>query len=301
MPVQVSEGMNTLAISTKKKTVATKALPVAAEYTPPGNENAVEQEHPHQKYTPADLRPGSLLLLEFSRPGIGSKRKRRKGEPDEEDLALRGLSPEAVKDYKKMLQTIDQMTLKVVNMGYQKMLQHFAHVPWGFFCQDDEIEKAYEALQDVRDCVRFTNGWAREQNSPRRVRIDIYPLAWNHTDLLFRYRVGEEIATNLLELRAAYTSKIMWNYRVRFQKAKNIPKLLIAGEQADIVQAALESTKEQRKIMIAIYGDKCPNEWLDARTGNYKDHVRLDYTAIDRAIKHFLPSWEPPTADPLPF
>lgn len=251
------------------------------------------------EYTPADLRPGKLLLVEFSRPsgtksldtGIGDE-----GAAEAEDAELQAmLNDEAKQRRKEILKKIERMTLKVVNMGYAKMIARFAHCsPWGFFCQDHEVTDVYKILEEVQQCAFFVNKWAIEMKSPRRVRIDVYPLSWDPTDRRFRERVGEMIAEKLIELREAYTCKIMWNYRVRYDKARNIEKLLKPGPQADIVREALNATKAQRKIMIAIYGDKCPIDWTDPHTGRLKKEIKLDFTSIDKAIRYFYPSWEPP-------
>lgn len=241
-------------------------------------------------FTPADLRPGKLLLLEFSRPG-GSKE-------DEQSIDL----IQDVRDRekaKKIRTKIEKNTQKLVNIAYSKMLSHFAHVPWGFFCEDHEVPEIAKVLKQVQEASIVMNRFAIEMKSPRRVRIEVFPVRWDHEDVRIRQRVGEMVAQELLDLRNAYTSSIMWKYRVRIERAQNIDRFLQPGEQADLVRAAIQSTKAQRKVMIAIYGQKCPSNWEDPLTGAVK--VKLDFTEIDRAIRCFYPAWEPGEQDGLPF
>jgi hypothetical protein len=247
-------------------------------------------EPPPESYTPADLRPGKLLLLEFSRPGGSTK------EDDEADLDLD--DGKKKKKRKKMptsppLARIEKMTTKIVNMAYAKMLAHFAWTPWGLFVTDSEVESAFDVLEPLRQCAVFTNRFAIQMKSPRRVRLDMWPIKWDHNDPRYRLRMGEAIAERLIELREAYTSKIMWTYRVRMDKCKHLGRL-VTDAQAEVIRHALQATAAQRKVMIAIYGDKCPLDWTDPRTGRLKDSIRLDFTEIDRAIRYFCPSWRPP-------
>ncbi len=247
-------------------------------------------------YTLADLRPGKLLLLEFSRPG-GSKSE----EEDSDDFEASGKKNKKKKeiDGDKSVKTIERMTLKIVNHAYAKLVVLFPHTPFGIFCEEQHVPRAYEALKEVQQAAAMTNRIAEESGVARRVRIDIYPITLDHNDPKFRKRLGEMIAEKLIELREAYTSKLMWAYRVRYDRARNL-EMLVTGRQAELIHDALESTRAQRKVMVAIYGDKCPVEWTDVSTGELKEDIRLDFTAIDRAIKHFCPTWVAPE-EALPF
>ncbi len=292
MNADVSEKeMTTLATVSTKKKLSTK---VAAVVTVAKTVAPVPALPPPVAFRLADLRPGKLLLLEFSRPGGSTK-----DDPEYADEASDDETPKKKRKKlpaNKAMAQIEQWSLKVVNNGYARLISHFAHVdPWGFFCLDEEVSSVEKVLKEIRQAAAFVNKLAIERNSPRRVRIDFYPITWDHTDPLFRQRVGEMIAERLIDLREAYTSKLMWTFRVRFDKAKNIHRLVV-GQQVKLIQDALESTKAQRKIMVALYGDKCPIDWTDPNTGELREDIRLDFTAIDRAIHHFCPSWEPPTA-----
>jgi hypothetical protein len=189
---------------------------------------------------------------------------------------------------------VAKMTQKVVNMGYGKMLTRYAHCPpWGFFCEDHQVSELFKVLEEVQQCAFFVNKWAIEMKSPRRVRIDAYPIKWDPEDEQVRRRVGEGIAEKLIELRQAYTAKIMWHYRTRFEKARNSEKILLPGPQIDVIREALAASKEQRKYMIAIHGARYSEKYIDPFTHLVKKDVKLDYGPIDKAIRYFAPGWQP--------
>ena len=99
------------------------------------------------------------------------------------------------------------------------------------------------------------------------------------------------IALKLMSLRDIYTSSRMWAYRVRLDRMRFMERLVV-GEQSDLIRKAIASAEEQRPVMVAIYGDKCPSEWKDP-SGRLKDGIKLDFGPIEEAIKYFCPSWMP--------
>lgn len=231
------------------------------------------------KYEDAELRPGLLLLIEFSRPG-GVKYQREEGARRNQRVVTDNPA-------------LEKMSSKVVNTAYAKLVARFAHTPWGFFCEKDaDAEEAFELLTDCRAGAMLANLYAEEINSPRRVRIDIYDIPWNHKKPAFRQRVGEMIAHKLIDLRGVYTSSRMWEYRVKMDRVRNMERLVL-GAQHELVAKALAATETQRKTMVAIYGDKVPRSMLDA-DGNLKTSVKLNFGPIDRAISAFYPDWDPP-------
>lgn len=243
-----------------------------------------------ESFTPAVLRPGELLLIEFSRPG-GSKQHIRAIEAIDDPLTKR--------QAKEIHKQIETGTQKLVNIAYAKMLKEVAHTPWGFFCTEGDLPKVSSALKEVQETAWVMNRFAVEMKHPRRVRIEYYPLKWDHTDVLFRRRIGELIAQKLLDLRNTYTASIMWKYRVRLARAQNLDRLLMPGDQASMVRDAIHSARSQRKVMVAIYGERYTDEYVDA-SGRIKDGVKLDFTAIDRAIQYFCPAWDPEKTE-LPY
>ncbi len=230
-------------------------------------------------YTAADMRPGYLLIPEFSRIG-GIKFEKLDGDSKPRRV---------VKDDPKL----EKMSSKIINTANAKITERFAHVPWGYFCEEHEVEEAHDLLRECKKGAAFTNNFAREHNSDRRVRIDLFAVEWDHQDDHFRVRLGEMIARKLIELRKIYTSRNMGAFRVEMDRVRNMEKCLI-GEQHKLVLDALTSTIQQRKTMVAMYGDKQPRDWIDPRTGNLKAGIKLDFSPIDKAIKHFCPSWKPP-------
>lgn len=239
-------------------------------------------------YTAAQLRPGMLLLHEFSRPG-GIKY-------ESDGTGVNKRSRRIVTDSA----TLEKLATKIVNAAYAKYVARFAHTPWGFFCTQDEVEEAQELLAECRLASFFANQYAKEQGSDRRLRVDVFPMAWDHNSRRFQVRIGELIASKLLELREVYSQNDMKTYRVRMDKCRNMDRLVI-GDQSKLVRAALLATEQQRKVMVAIYGDKRPPlDWIDPRTGRLKEEIQLDFKPIDTAIRHFYPSWTPPIASPRP-
>lgn len=242
----------------------------------------------HVVYTAANLRPGMLLLHEFSRPGgikyesdgTGNNKRSRRIVTD---------SP-----------VLEKLSTKIVNAAYAKFVARFAHTPWGFFCTPDEVEEAHALLDECRMASFFANQYAEEQGSDRRLRVDVFPMPWDHNSPRFQVRIGELIATKLMELREVYSKNDMKTYRVRMDKCRNMDRLVI-GEQSKLVRAALLATEQQRKVMVAIYGDRRPPvDWVDPRTGKIKAEIQLDFKPIDSAIQHFCPSWVPPEVLPRP-
>lgn len=245
------------------------AAPAPAPFIPPLN----------AEYAEADLRPGMLLLIEFSRPG-GVKYQREEGARRNQRVVIDN-------------EALEKISSKVVNTAYAKLVARFAHTPWGFFCEkEDDIEEAYAMLADCRLGAFLANRYAEEIESPRRVRIEFVDIKWDHKKSTFRKRVGEMIANKLIDLRAVYTSARMWEYRVKMDRVRNMEKLVI-GAQHEAVAKALASTEAQRKTMVAIYGDKVPRNMLDTE-GNLKANVKLNFSPIDRAISAFYPAWDPP-------
>ncbi len=227
-------------------------------------------------YVPGDLRPGMLLLTEFSRPGAGKKFK---------DPRL--TTPSALND-----EFFKKHSAKVVSTAHAVMARNYTHTPWGWFSEPSKVSLADEILRQCRETATVLNYLAKENHNPRRVRIDVYPLPWDVNDEKFRLRMGQWIAEKLMHVRLLYTSERMWKYRVRMDAVRHLEKLVV-GKQHDVVAAALAATAEQRRVMVALYGDKIPAEWIDPESQDVRKHIKLDTTAVDTAIRHFLPIWEP--------
>lgn len=264
--------------STKKPRKSSSTVIAALKHTTKDvpAEDAVE-------YTPADLRPGYLVLPEFSRPG-GIKYVR-----DENSAPGSRREKRVVTDNP----FLEKTTTKIVNAAYAALLNRFAYTPFGFFCEPHERDEADSLLKDVRSSANFVNKLAKEQKSNRRVEIAIFPIRWDETDMRFRNRIGRLIGSRLIELRDVYTSKDMNAYRWRMERVRSMDRLVV-GEQSEYVMNAIKSTEQQRKVMVAIYGDKCPINWVDPQTNNIYAHIRLDFEPIDRAIKMFVPGYNPP-------
>lgn len=241
-----------------------------------------EQQSAEPVYTPANLRPGCLLLPEFSRPGGISFEK---GPGDVKPKRV-------IKDSPKL----EKMSSKVVNRAYAKFVEQFAQLHIGFFCEEGDVEKIPELLREIQKGARYTNEYAKEHGSDRRVRIDAFTIPWDHTSPKWRARLGELTAKKLMSLRKVYTTRNMGDFRVQIDKVRHMEKPLL-GEQSRVVLEALNATVQQRKIMIALFGEKQPRDWIDPATGNLRANIRLDFGPIDKAIKMFCPSWKPPADD----
>jgi hypothetical protein len=242
---------------------------------------------PIVEYMPADLQPGMILQTMFSRPGgakyVTDKKAARTGRKKRKKRVVTDA------------QILEKMSNQVVNTAHAKLSQHFAHTPFGFFCPTaEDYVKASKLLQKCRQGANLTNYIAYLRGSERRVKIEIFPYWWDHTMPLYRNCMSEMIVTKLINLRKVYTSDRMWEFRVRMDAVRHMEKL-VGPEQGAAIVEAVQASEAQRKIMVAIYGDKIPREFMDPVTGDLQPHVRLDYTPIDKAIRVFYPEWTPPT------
>lgn len=231
--------------------------------------------HPDD-FTPADLRQGVLLLTEFSRPS---------GRPNGKKRGKKRKVPRQHKD-------IETNSAKLVNVAHAIMAKHFTHTPWGWFCTDDQIGQAEELLSNARATAYVLNNVAYESHCPRRVRIDVYPIEWNTKDPKFRQRIGQMVAEKLIGLRMLYSPHQMWRYRVCMDGIRFLEKIVV-GKQHDLVKEGIAATVKQRKTMVKMFGERVSLKVIDPRTQNLRKSVRLDPTAIDAAIRRFLPSWDP--------
>src|SRR5688572_5118638 len=94
---------------------------------PEADDDDVEQP---SLYVPANMRPGLLLLPEFSK--VGPKDNRR----------------------------VEKMAGKIVNMAYALMNEEFTHTPWGFFCEPDRLDTVHLLLKAPRKGAKYANDYA---------------------------------------------------------------------------------------------------------------------------------------------
>lgn len=247
----------------------------------------------YDDYTPAELRPGQLLLIEFSRFRDPSYYTDESLEFDEEDSNKK-------KRRKRPMTDVDNFAEhwghRIVNLAYVKLGKKFAPTPWGYFCEEDQFDSVYKVLRKVRKMAQKVNQAVIMQKNSRRLRIEAYPIRLDPDNMMFRKRVGEFIANRLIELRNSYTTKTMWTFRKAYGKARFLDHLVLPGsEQAKLIRKALVATAAQRDVMIAIHGEKVPNAFYNPGTGGLREEIQLDFTDIDRAIKLFRPLWTSPS------
>lgn len=214
------------------------------------------------RYEPANLRPGTLLLLESGHEN-GSAAS----------------------------ETLLAMATKLDGRARKVLLAECANTPLGFFSAAPEPEGRLlwvQKFDELRISAELVNALAIDEGSAFRVRADVYPLRWEHQDPRVRLRMAVFITDELLGLRAACLSGFSEGspYRTR-RVAMNLIETLVVGEQEAALRKALASMEDQRR-------QAAERRKMLRRADRRSMKVIVNLDPIDTAIRQFFRDWAPP-------